>query len=118
MTIPCSSPLELSNGLKVDPCPESERTGNNIYQGRGTRGHNRDPKDPIITYGINSDIASVTGSSDYQIAADKVKLLEADRRSVLVGRALMHEHGWKIGEPITLRNPGDAGRWRLELQTR
>ena len=34
----------------------------------------RDPKDPIITYGINGDIASVTGSSDYQPPPDMVKL--------------------------------------------
>jgi putative ABC transport system permease protein len=68
----------------------------------------RDPKDPIITYGINADIASVTGSSDYRIPADKVKLLQTDRRSALVGYALMRENGWKIGEPVTLRNPDDA----------
>ncbi len=68
----------------------------------------RDPKDPIITYGINADIASVTGSSDYQIAADKVKMMQTDRRSALVGYALMREYGWKLGEPLTLRNPSDA----------
>jgi len=67
----------------------------------------RDPKDPIITYGINADIASVTGSSDYQIPADKVKMMQTDRRSALVGHALMREHGWKIGQPVTLRNPED-----------
>ncbi|MGA7871430.1 MAG: ABC transporter permease [Candidatus Binatus sp.] len=68
----------------------------------------RDPKDPIITYGINADIASVTGSSDYQIPADKVKMMQTDRRSALVGYALMREYGWKLGEPLTLRNPSDA----------
>ncbi len=67
----------------------------------------RDPKDPIITYGINADIASVTGSSDYQIPADKVKMMQTDRRSALVGHALMREHGWKIGQPVALRNPED-----------
>jgi putative ABC transport system permease protein len=67
----------------------------------------RDPRDLIVTYGINSDITSVTGSSDYQVPADKVKLLQTDRRSALVGYALMRDHGWKIGEPITLRNPTD-----------
>jgi putative ABC transport system permease protein len=68
----------------------------------------RDPKDPIITYGINGDIASVTGSSDYQLSPDKTKQLAADRRSALVGYRLMHEYGWKIGEPLTLRNPRNA----------
>jgi putative ABC transport system permease protein len=68
----------------------------------------RDPKDPIITYGINGDIASVTGSSDYQLPPDKVQLLRTDRRSALVGYALMRENGWKLGQPVTLRNPDDA----------
>jgi hypothetical protein len=68
----------------------------------------RDPKDPIITYGINADITSVTGSSDYQVPPDKVKLLQKDRRSALVGYALMRDHGWKIGEPVTLHNPSDS----------
>jgi putative ABC transport system permease protein len=68
----------------------------------------RDPKDPIIAYGINGDIASVTGSSDYQLAPEETKQLAADRRNALVGYALMREHGWKVGEPVTLRNPGNA----------
>ncbi len=68
----------------------------------------RDPKDPIIAYGINSDIASVTGSSDYQPPPDMVKQLLTDRRNAMVGYALMREHGWKLGEPVTLRNPGNA----------
>lgn len=31
----------------------------------------RDPKDPIITYGITQDIATVSDSSDYQLPPDK-----------------------------------------------
>lgn len=67
----------------------------------------RDPKDPIVTYGITQDIASVSDSSDYQLPPDKAQLMQKDRRSALVGAQLMREKGWKLGEPITLRNPGD-----------
>src|SRR5260370_18876921 len=68
----------------------------------------RDPKDPIMTGGINSDIYSITGSSDFQISQDQTKLLQTDLRSALVGYSLMRENGWKIGQPLTLRNPNDA----------
>jgi putative ABC transport system permease protein len=68
----------------------------------------RNPKDPIIAYGINGDIQSITGSSDYVMPDDKVKQLLNDRRSAMVGYMLMRENGWKIGEPFTLRNPQDA----------
>src|SRR5487761_1183022 len=30
----------------------------------------RDPKSPIVTYGVTSDITNVTASSDYQVSAD------------------------------------------------
>ena len=68
----------------------------------------RDPKEPIIAYGVNGDIASVTGSSDYQPPPDLVKRLLSDRRNAMVGYALMRDHGWKLGQPVTLRNPTDA----------
>ena len=68
----------------------------------------RDPKNPIIIYGINADIYSITGSSDFQLSADQSKLLQTDRRSALIGYSLMRENGWKIGQPLTLRNPNDA----------
>jgi putative ABC transport system permease protein len=67
----------------------------------------RDPKNPVITYGINGDIQSITGSTDYQISPEQTKLLQTDRRSALVGYMLMRENGWKIGKPLTLRNPDD-----------
>jgi putative ABC transport system permease protein len=67
----------------------------------------RDPKNPIFAYGINGDLASITGSSDFQISPEQTKLLQTDRRSALVGHALMRENGWKIGQPVTLRNPDD-----------
>jgi putative ABC transport system permease protein len=67
----------------------------------------RDPKNPVITYGINGDIASITGSTDYMLSPDQTRLLQTDRRSALVGYMLMRENGWKIGKPLTLRNPDD-----------
>lgn len=67
----------------------------------------RDPKNPVVTYGVNSDLASISGSTDYQISPEQTKLIQTDRRSALVGYKLMRENGWKIGEPLTLRNPDD-----------
>jgi putative ABC transport system permease protein len=68
----------------------------------------RDPKSPIITYGVTSDITNVTASSDYQVSADLAKKLLTDRRYAMVGSALMDEYDWKLGQPITLSNPGDS----------
>ncbi|MGH7947833.1 MAG: ABC transporter permease, partial [Candidatus Binataceae bacterium] len=67
----------------------------------------RDPRKVIMTYGITPDIATVSASSDYQIAVGKLKEMQTDRRKVIVGSVLMRENGWKLGEPITLRNPSD-----------
>ncbi len=72
----------------------------------------RDPKVPIITYGVTSDITNVTASSDYAVPTDLAKKFLTDRRYALVGYALMREYGWKLGEPVTLHNPGDT---RLSL---
>lgn len=68
----------------------------------------RDPKSPIVTYGVTSDITNVTASSDYQVSADLAKKLLTDRRYAMVGYALMDEYGWKLGQPVTLSNPGDS----------
>lgn len=68
----------------------------------------RDPKSPIVTYGVTSDITNVTASSDYQVSADLAKKLLTDRRYAMVGYALMDEYDWKLGQPVTLSNPGDS----------
>ena len=62
----------------------------------------RDPKSPIITYGVTPDITNVTASSDYQVPADLAKKLLTDRRYAMIGYALMDEYGWKLGQPVTL----------------
>jgi hypothetical protein len=67
----------------------------------------RDPKEMIVTFGVSGDINTVTASSDYHVAPDKIKELTADRRWAAIGSVLMHDHGWKIGHPFTLRNPSD-----------
>ncbi len=72
----------------------------------------RDPKDPIVTYGVTPDITTVTASSDYQVPSELAREFLNDRRYALVGYALMREYGWKLGEPVTLRNPRDS---RLSL---
>jgi putative ABC transport system permease protein len=67
----------------------------------------RDPRNVIITYGITSELATVTASSDYQAPPEINREFAADRRNVIVGTTLMHEQGWKLHEPITLRDPED-----------
>jgi len=67
----------------------------------------RNPRDLIVTYGVNADISSVVSASDYVIAPEKLKLLNIDRRSVFIGSLLMREHDWKVGQPLTLRSPSD-----------
>jgi hypothetical protein len=68
----------------------------------------RDPKDPIVTYGVTADIVTTTGSSDYQPPPELARELLNDRRYAMVGYALMRQYGWKLGEPVTLRNPEDS----------
>jgi len=65
----------------------------------------RDPRNTIVTYGITPDLTSVSSSSDYTISPETLKEFWADKRTVLVGADLMHEQGWKLREPITLRDP-------------
>jgi putative ABC transport system permease protein len=65
----------------------------------------RDPRDVIITYGVTPDLTSVGSSSDYQIPPEILREFWADRRTVAVGAELMREEGWKLNEPIILRDP-------------
>ncbi len=68
----------------------------------------RDPKDMILTYGVNPDIFTVTADSDYHPPPDALKSMFNDRRSVSIGHLLMEEHGWKLGETITLKGAGNS----------
>ncbi len=65
----------------------------------------RDPRNVIATFGVTSDLNSVGSSSDYQIPPEVLHDFWSDRRAVVVGAELMHEQGWKLREPITLRDP-------------
>lgn len=67
----------------------------------------RDPRDYITTLGVIEDIFSVSGDRDFQVSPETREKLFADRRSASVGTVLMREHGWKIGQQIVLRDPGN-----------
>jgi putative ABC transport system permease protein len=64
----------------------------------------RDPRNVIVTFGVTSDLNSVSSSSDYQIPPEILHEFWSDRRNVVVGAELRHEQGWKLREPITLRD--------------
>jgi putative ABC transport system permease protein len=65
----------------------------------------RDPRNEIVMYGVTSDIASVSGGSDYQVPPAMAKEFRSDRRYAIVGSVLMKEQGWKLLQPVTLRDP-------------
>jgi putative ABC transport system permease protein len=67
----------------------------------------RDPRDLIVAYGVTADISSVASASDYVIDPAKIREFNADRRNVLIGRLLMREHNWNVGQPLILRSPSD-----------
>ena len=67
----------------------------------------RDPRSPVMTLGVTEDIFSVSASSDFQVPPETRKALFTDRRSASVGRVLMREEGWKLGQQIVLRDPGN-----------
>ena len=68
----------------------------------------RDPKEPIVTYGVTGDIGTVTSSSDYKVPPEEAKKIGTDRRYAMVGYELMRKYGWKLGQPLTLHNPRDT----------
>ncbi len=65
----------------------------------------RDPRNAIVMFGVTSDLNSVTASTDYQVPAATSKEFNSDRRYAIVGSVLMKEQGWKLREPVTLRDP-------------
>lgn len=67
----------------------------------------RDPRDLIMTYGVTPEVSTVVSASDYAITPDKMREFNTDRRNVFIGRLLMREHNWKVGQPLTLRSPSD-----------
>ena len=67
-----------------------------------------DPRKGIVMYGVTSDLSSVTASTDYQVPPAVSKEFNSDRRYAIVGSVLMKEQGWKLREPVTLRDPENA----------
>ena len=74
----------------------------------------RDPRKSIVALGVNQDIVSVSGPSDFKVSPEMQKKLFSDRRNASVGSVLMREQGWKLGQPITLRAP-DTDKFTLTL---
>ncbi len=68
----------------------------------------RDPRDNITTFGVTEDIFSVSAKNDPQVPPEVRKQFFSDRRSASVGSVLMREHGWKLGQPIILRDPENS----------
>jgi putative ABC transport system permease protein len=67
----------------------------------------RDPRDVVVATGVTRELDSVTAPGDYHVPPDVQKQIDADRRGTAIGHVMMSEHGWKIGQPFTLRNPSD-----------
>jgi len=67
----------------------------------------QDPRDPITAFGVDSDVGLVFNDADYQLRPDEIEQLQHDRRNAMIGRVLMRQHKWRLGQQITLRNPGD-----------
>ena len=67
----------------------------------------RDPRDYITALAVNEDIFTVTGSNEFQVPPEIRQKVFADRRGASVGSVLMHKYGWKIGQQIILRDPGN-----------
>ncbi len=65
----------------------------------------RDPRDYITTFGVTEDIFTVSSDNEFQVSPETRKMMASDRRFCSVGKVLMHEEGWKIGQQIILRDP-------------
>jgi putative ABC transport system permease protein len=67
-------------------------------------GFYRDPRNIIMASAINAEPVAITTISDYQIPAKLMTEFMSDRRNAMVGTNLMHEHHWKLGEVVSLRD--------------
>jgi len=67
----------------------------------------QDLRDPIIAFGVDSDVGLVYSDAEYQLPPDAIETLSHDRRNAMIGSVLMREHKWHLGQQIMLRNPGD-----------
>ena len=67
----------------------------------------RDPRNPVMALGVTEDIISIVGSNEFQVSSEIGKKIFADRRGALVGNVLMREQGWKLGQQVILRDPGN-----------
>ncbi|HVN27761.1 MAG TPA: hypothetical protein VMT64_04710, partial [Candidatus Binataceae bacterium] len=65
----------------------------------------RDPRNYITTFGVNQDIYSVAGDSDFELLPEARRVMSSDRRFCSIGSVLLREQGWKLGQQIVLRDP-------------
>ena len=63
----------------------------------------RDPRQPIVAYGVDTDVSRVY--QEGHLTPDEIEKINHDRSAVLIGSVLMEKNHWRLGEPITLRNP-------------
>lgn len=62
----------------------------------------RDVSDPVFAVGAGPEIGDVF--PDYALTAEQRAATFGEKRSAVVGEILMHKHGWKVGDTITLRS--------------
>ena len=68
------------------------------------RAFNRDRMDEIVADGVTPDILALTGEDSVFPKGAVAQRSFTDRRAAWVGGALMREHGWQLGRPVTLRS--------------
>jgi putative ABC transport system permease protein len=62
----------------------------------------RDPREPIVAFGVDPDIVKVYPEGHLSIEASQQLL--RDRSAVMVGSVLMKRYQWSLGKPVTLKN--------------
>ena len=92
-------PAKYCNAIKKMPhvlacAPEIQFT--TIYRG---------PRDYITTFGVTHDIFTVSSDNEFQVSPETRRMMASDRRFCSVGKVLMSEEGWKLGQQIVLRDP-------------
>ncbi len=66
----------------------------------------------IQAFALDADKVAVL-YPDYDLPASVLEKFSHDRTAAIVGRLLMRNHGWKIGDVITLR--GDSNRLKIRF---
>ena len=62
----------------------------------------RDVSDPVFAVGAGPEIGAVF--PDYALTGQELLETSKEKRGAIVGDILMRQHGWKIGDTVTLRS--------------